>query len=269
MEESVDRAAKLRTLTTRQIEILALVCCGKSYAEIGDTLYITERSVQWHMSNVYQRLGIDTLAPAARRFELSKLCHATQHMIAGGAVDPPKDTIEDAASTEDERSIGTGGDGPPRLPSDRHGRIPFWLPLAAILLVFGIWGVASAVRMPGRSAATPIPAGAVGGLWVSPGHGFVVQGDVLHFSARAYSSNPADQSVGYVNFTAYWPSGGWSLACTSFSPSAGTADTYECDWLVPAVDPPNGPIAVSFDVYDQGRHLNKAPHGLRQGTVQR
>ena len=46
-------------LSEREIEIAILLVNGKSYQEIGDTLYISLNTVRTHVSNMYRKLGID------------------------------------------------------------------------------------------------------------------------------------------------------------------------------------------------------------------
>ncbi len=58
-------------LTSRQREILGLIARGASNAEIAAMLWVTERTVKFHVSNVYRKLGVDNRTEATRRaFEL-------------------------------------------------------------------------------------------------------------------------------------------------------------------------------------------------------
>ena len=49
----------LEELSNRELEILALMAQGKTNAGIAKTLYITEGSVEKHISNILNKLGID------------------------------------------------------------------------------------------------------------------------------------------------------------------------------------------------------------------
>jgi DNA-binding NarL/FixJ family response regulator len=64
----VDRAgapARARTLlTSRQLAILRLVAAGQSNAQIADSLGITERTVKFHVTAIFNRLGADNRAQA-------------------------------------------------------------------------------------------------------------------------------------------------------------------------------------------------------------
>lgn len=53
-----------RELSPRQREILALVAAGRTSKEIASTLGISESTVNWHLSNVFDRLGASSRAEA-------------------------------------------------------------------------------------------------------------------------------------------------------------------------------------------------------------
>ncbi len=57
-----------KLLTTRQIEILALVAEGLSNAEIASRLYLTESTVKWHVRKVLRALGVSNRAQAVARY---------------------------------------------------------------------------------------------------------------------------------------------------------------------------------------------------------
>ncbi len=117
------------------------------------------------------------------------------------------------------------------------------------------------------ATSTPVP----GGTWISPSGQFAITGDTFHFAAHAYHTNAGDPFIDHVNFTAYYLGVNpdvWTIPCKVTSPTPGTTDIYECDWtLSPGV--PNGPITVSFDVYDTANNKNLAPNGTLQGTINR
>jgi hypothetical protein len=103
-----------------------------------------------------------------------------------------------------------------------------------------------------------------GGMWISPDNNFVIKGDTLHFAAHAYD-NQGGSGVDYVDFTVSYSGKDWFVACKETAPTKD--DVYECDWDVSKV--PDGPITVSFDVYDKAGNKNIAPDGVREGQVQR
>ena len=53
-------------LTRRETEILQLVAEGKSNPEVARTLWITEQTVKFHLSNIYRKLGVSNRTAAAR-----------------------------------------------------------------------------------------------------------------------------------------------------------------------------------------------------------
>lgn len=57
-----------KTLTSRQIEILALVAEGLNNAEIASRLYLTESTVKWHVRKVLRALGVANRAQAVARY---------------------------------------------------------------------------------------------------------------------------------------------------------------------------------------------------------
>lgn len=61
-------------LTPREIDVLRLLACGCSYAEVGATLGVTLNTVITHIKNAYRKLEVHS-APAAvmRAVELQLL----------------------------------------------------------------------------------------------------------------------------------------------------------------------------------------------------
>jgi DNA-binding NarL/FixJ family response regulator len=53
-------------LTRRETQILQLVAGGKSNAETARTLWVTEQTVKFHLSNIYRKLGVSNRTAAAR-----------------------------------------------------------------------------------------------------------------------------------------------------------------------------------------------------------
>jgi len=58
---------ELSDLSNREREILALMAQGKTNAGIARTLYINENSVEKHISNILNKLGIDGSDETHRR----------------------------------------------------------------------------------------------------------------------------------------------------------------------------------------------------------
>ena len=56
----------LESLSSREREVLLLVSNGYSRREIGEALGITANTAAKHISNIYQKLGVTTVAEATR-----------------------------------------------------------------------------------------------------------------------------------------------------------------------------------------------------------
>lgn len=67
--DSAEEHADLFTsLTSREREIYSLIAQGLSNQQIGRLLYITERTVKYHVSNVLRKLNVGSRTEAAVRF---------------------------------------------------------------------------------------------------------------------------------------------------------------------------------------------------------
>lgn len=53
-------------LTGRECEVLALVADGRSNREIGETLFISDRTVARHLTNIFHKIGVTSRTQAAR-----------------------------------------------------------------------------------------------------------------------------------------------------------------------------------------------------------
>ena len=52
-------------LTPREIEVLRLVAAGRSNREIADELFISEKTVARHLTNVFTKLDVESRTQAA------------------------------------------------------------------------------------------------------------------------------------------------------------------------------------------------------------
>jgi DNA-binding NarL/FixJ family response regulator len=55
----------LPALSTRELDVLALVAAGLDNEEIASQLYISVRTVERHLSNIYLKLGVSGKAARA------------------------------------------------------------------------------------------------------------------------------------------------------------------------------------------------------------
>ena len=53
-----DRAAASAGLTRREVEVLRLIAAGRSNRQIADELFLSERTVARHVSNILGKLGL-------------------------------------------------------------------------------------------------------------------------------------------------------------------------------------------------------------------
>ncbi|HUT76009.1 MAG TPA: response regulator transcription factor [Armatimonadota bacterium] len=60
------REAPDRLLTTREVEVLSLLAQGNRNAEIADKLFISERTVKVHITNLFRKLGLSDRVQATR-----------------------------------------------------------------------------------------------------------------------------------------------------------------------------------------------------------
>lgn len=52
--------ASLNDLTPRELEILLLVITGKTNKEIAHEIFISKKTVEFHLDNIYSKIGMRT-----------------------------------------------------------------------------------------------------------------------------------------------------------------------------------------------------------------
>jgi DNA-binding NarL/FixJ family response regulator len=62
----------LAMLSNREIEVLELVASGRTNRDIAAELYLSVRTVDRHVSRIYQKLGVSSRAAAASVFERAR-----------------------------------------------------------------------------------------------------------------------------------------------------------------------------------------------------
>jgi DNA-binding NarL/FixJ family response regulator len=53
-------------LSAREVEILRLVAGGLTNIEVAERLFLSSRTVDWHLSSVYRKLGLRSRTEATR-----------------------------------------------------------------------------------------------------------------------------------------------------------------------------------------------------------
>ncbi|MBC8103770.1 MAG: response regulator transcription factor [Cytophagales bacterium] len=60
------KGARAIKLTKREIEVLCLVIEGNSSKEVADQLYVSKRTVDFHLANIYHKLSVTNRVQAFR-----------------------------------------------------------------------------------------------------------------------------------------------------------------------------------------------------------
>ena len=60
IESPTRTSASLSDLTPRELEILQLVLAGKTNRGIAGEIYISEKTVEFHLDNIYRKIGVQT-----------------------------------------------------------------------------------------------------------------------------------------------------------------------------------------------------------------
>jgi DNA-binding NarL/FixJ family response regulator len=53
-------------LSAREVDVLRLVADGMTNAEVAKDLFLSSRTVDWHLSSIYRKLGLHSRAEATR-----------------------------------------------------------------------------------------------------------------------------------------------------------------------------------------------------------
>ena len=53
-------------LSAREVEVLRLVASGLTNAEVAKELFLSSRTVDWHLSSIYRKLGFHSRTEATR-----------------------------------------------------------------------------------------------------------------------------------------------------------------------------------------------------------
>lgn len=58
---------EITRLTKREIEVLSLVIEGHSSKQVADALFVSKRTVDFHLANIYEKLDVTNRVQALRR----------------------------------------------------------------------------------------------------------------------------------------------------------------------------------------------------------
>jgi DNA-binding NarL/FixJ family response regulator len=75
-------ASEEMTLTGRELEVLRLVAAGSTNGEIARTLWVTEQTVKFHLSNVYRKLEVGNRTEASHYAHVNGLVGAPPRLAA-------------------------------------------------------------------------------------------------------------------------------------------------------------------------------------------
>jgi DNA-binding NarL/FixJ family response regulator len=56
----------LAGLSAREVDVLRLVATGLTTAEVAEELFLSSRTVDWHLSSIYRKLGLHSRTEASR-----------------------------------------------------------------------------------------------------------------------------------------------------------------------------------------------------------
>lgn len=68
-EERLSENCKLYHLTNRETEITSFVCKGLTYKQIGETLFIAERTVAKHVQNIFEKVQVNNRIELCAKLE--------------------------------------------------------------------------------------------------------------------------------------------------------------------------------------------------------
>ena len=67
--DEFEKNCQLYNLTAREKDIAKLICEGYKYKEIGDTLFISERTVTKHVQNIFEKTEVSNKIELINKLE--------------------------------------------------------------------------------------------------------------------------------------------------------------------------------------------------------
>ena len=104
METRNTKLSRLRSLSAREREVVRALCTKGSYPEVATHLSIAERTVQFHLGNIYGKLGLAELEKAAKQRELGTYCPLLD-LLDDLAPDSAAPAESESVQVDDERSL--------------------------------------------------------------------------------------------------------------------------------------------------------------------
>src|SRR5688500_9511242 len=92
---------RLSSLSQREREVLALRAAGVSLREIARLLCVEQRTVKFHLGNIYLKLGIEAKSQGARQLQLARLGAALAQMQAEAALREALTAAQRSAGLDD------------------------------------------------------------------------------------------------------------------------------------------------------------------------
>ena len=71
-------AARRAGLTRRELEVIEFVAAGKTNREIANELFLSARTVDRHVSRIFEKLGVNSRVAAASQFERARADGGTE-----------------------------------------------------------------------------------------------------------------------------------------------------------------------------------------------
>lgn len=75
-------SSRLSKLTSRELEVLELVAEGRSNRAIAQSLFVTKRAVEHHISSIFSKLGLPNESEVHRRVRAALLFLAERHELS-------------------------------------------------------------------------------------------------------------------------------------------------------------------------------------------
>ena len=110
-------ALSQKGLSNRESEVAELVSKGLSNKEVASQLFVTEKTVKFHLTNIYKKMGVKS------RAQLIVWCLPHLEFVSGGAVEQNAQQASPAAATSSSSSAPTSSTGSSNSSGGNNGSI--------------------------------------------------------------------------------------------------------------------------------------------------